>query len=183
MLLRCTWAHPLCRRHLWLGFLLLFILLGSVRFLSDSHGQTTSYDQVIADGKGLLKSGKPQEAAAKAKAAVDLTPERYEAYELAAMVGIARKDDESARAFLQMAVQRAPDQKRYELYDLIRSIDPEGANRLYQRHVEAGRQARQEKSFAKAGKEYYEAWKIKPSEVGIGFEAASAYVAGEDYPW
>ncbi len=48
--------------------------------------------------------------------------------------------------------------------------------------MDAGRQARQDKAFAKAGKEFYEAWKLKPSEVSAAFEAASAYVSGEDYP-
>ena len=157
-------------------------LAGFFSVLRNSHGQTAGYDQLIADGRALLKGGKTQEAAVKAKAAADLTPDRFEAYELAAMIGMARKDNQSAKAFLDMAVQRAPEQKRYELYDAMRSIDPEGVERAYRQRVEAGRRACQEKAFAKAGKELYEAWKIKPSEVGAAFEAASAYVAGEDYP-
>ncbi len=107
------------------------LLAASLTILRNSHGQTTSYDQLIADGRALLKGDKTQEAAAKAKAAADLTPDRFEAYELGAMIGVARKDNQSAKAFLERAIQRAPDQKRYELYDTMRSIDPDGVERAF----------------------------------------------------
>jgi formylglycine-generating enzyme required for sulfatase activity len=67
------------------------------------------------------------------------------------------------------------------VYELLRAVDPGEVERAYRQRVEAGDRARAQNNRTQAGQEYFEAWRLRPTEAGVGFRAAADLVAVEDY--
>ena len=78
-----------------------------------------SYNQMLANGQKLLKSGQLSEASSAAYAALKLDDNRWEAYGLLALVLNAQGSNTEAKTCLEKALARAPEEKKAMLQRIV----------------------------------------------------------------
>jgi formylglycine-generating enzyme len=102
----------------WAAALFLALMIGSVQ---SAEPPTTKYkyDTLIQQGKSQL-DGSAEQAAAAGKAAIKMSPERWEGYALVGGALMNLKRYEEAADTLSKAIERAPQSKQPTLRDLRR---------------------------------------------------------------
>jgi tol-pal system protein YbgF len=97
---------------------LLFALTISVAHPAESPAG--GYDALIQQGKSQLQAGSAEQAVAAGKAAIKMSPERWEGYALVGGALMNLKRYEAAADELSEAIKRAPEAKQAGLRDLRR---------------------------------------------------------------
>jgi TPR repeat protein/dipeptidyl aminopeptidase/acylaminoacyl peptidase len=146
-----------------------------------SFPDAPDYNGLIESGWALLRAGRPHAALERARSAERLYPAEFEAYDLGVMAATWANELDSARSVLHAALERAPDHERYRLYSFLRDVDPAAAKAAFEQRVQAARAALQRGDVRAAALEYYDAWRVKPDEGGVGLEAAPLLVETGDY--
>ncbi len=142
----------------------------------------STYDGLIREAQELLARQKVPEALIKAKSAIQVDGERPEAYETAGRIAHQLGDRQAASAFLQSALQRAPDDERRDsVYALRREVDAAGLDREIKARLAEARRASKEGDRSVAAQAYFDAWRMNPADAPVGFEAADALVSLGDH--
>jgi len=105
------------------GSMRLVVLLASlcsgVGVVAQTRAQSPTYNDLIAKARTLLADRKPQEAIEQSEAAIKLDDKRWEAYVTAASGYSAQKLYDDAIGMLQMALPRAPTERKQLVRDAI----------------------------------------------------------------
>lgn len=158
---------------------MLLVIILSLMVLS-REGVAQPYDDAVRKAHEKFNAGKLDEAVAEATQAIALDGNRYDAYFVVGLSYYKLEAYDLAKSNFQKALEHSSNDE--EVKARIReALDLVETKKEFVTHTLAGAKAEKDGLFAKAAREYTEAFDLLPVREGIGLKAARLWKTRQEY--